>query len=198
MEAGNEPESSDLLAQAQPLESYGFDKLSTLPDDILHHIFSTLATVDVVRASMLSTRWVSLWKSISTLSFDVTYCTKTQWLVNFIERVLIQRGESDIHTFRFATYGNKVLDVLCAYAAIDFAVNHNVQHLDLDIDGGVSNYWGLPLSVFTCISLWVLKLSLMPVEDYDMSSLVKLPHLRTLQFVHLKLLCRVEQSEYYI
>ncbi|ESR65506.1 hypothetical protein CICLE_v10010578mg, partial [Citrus x clementina] len=47
------------------------DRLSNLPEPIIHHIFSFLETIDVVRASAVSRKWRYLWLSIPYLNFNV-------------------------------------------------------------------------------------------------------------------------------
>ncbi|KAL7186485.1 hypothetical protein ACSBR2_028271 [Camellia fascicularis] len=46
------------------------DRISSLTDDLLHHILSFLPTLNSVRTSALSQRWRHLWKSVQTLHFD--------------------------------------------------------------------------------------------------------------------------------
>ncbi|GAY68325.1 hypothetical protein CUMW_263240 [Citrus unshiu] len=49
----------------------GGDRLSNLPEPIIHHIFSFLETIDVVRASAVSRRWRYFWLSIPYLNFNI-------------------------------------------------------------------------------------------------------------------------------
>ena len=42
----------------------GVDRLSSLSDDLLHHVMSFLPTPEVVRTSLLSPRWRNLWSSV--------------------------------------------------------------------------------------------------------------------------------------
>ncbi|KAI3753910.1 hypothetical protein L2E82_25975 [Cichorium intybus] len=48
------------------------DYISNLPDCILHHILSFIPTEEVVKASILSTRWKNLWVSIPNIDIDDT------------------------------------------------------------------------------------------------------------------------------
>ncbi|KAF7048992.1 hypothetical protein CFC21_057620, partial [Triticum aestivum] len=41
----------------------GVDRVSSLPDELLHHMMSFLPMPEVVRTSLLSTRWRNLWAS---------------------------------------------------------------------------------------------------------------------------------------
>ncbi|KAI3901864.1 hypothetical protein MKW92_035316 [Papaver armeniacum] len=47
----------------------GEDKISNLPDELIHHIFSFLPTKCVMSTCILSKRWKYLSNSISTLDF---------------------------------------------------------------------------------------------------------------------------------
>ncbi|KAL5698935.1 hypothetical protein ACHQM5_029905 [Ranunculus cassubicifolius] len=79
------------------------DRLSELPDSILHHIFSSLETREIVQASLLSRRWRGLWTSTPYLNFFLTRSkskfSPLSWsekivrkcFVNYVYRVLILR-----------------------------------------------------------------------------------------------------------
>ncbi|KAF5931723.1 hypothetical protein HYC85_027894 [Camellia sinensis] len=46
------------------------DRISELPDSIIHHMMSFLNRSDVARTSVLSKRWHNLWASFPILNFD--------------------------------------------------------------------------------------------------------------------------------
>lgn len=48
---------------------HNLDRISDLPDSILHHILSFLPTEEAIEASYLSKRWNWLWTFASGLSF---------------------------------------------------------------------------------------------------------------------------------
>ncbi|CAN6248738.1 unnamed protein product [Urochloa humidicola] len=50
--------------------SSGYDRLSALPDDLLHAILSSLKSHQVVQTSVLSRKWKSLWRSVPRLDID--------------------------------------------------------------------------------------------------------------------------------
>jgi hypothetical protein len=50
--------------------SNGVDRLSSLPDELLHHVMSFLPMPEVVRTSLLSVRWRSLWASTPFVHID--------------------------------------------------------------------------------------------------------------------------------
>ncbi|CAL1352219.1 unnamed protein product [Linum trigynum] len=49
------------------------DRLSDLPDNILHHILSFLNTNYIVQTSVLSRRWRSQWENVHALNFEVLH-----------------------------------------------------------------------------------------------------------------------------
>ncbi|KAM3266096.1 hypothetical protein P3L10_003090 [Capsicum annuum] len=51
--------------------SEGIDGISSLPDDILHHILSSLYIFDVVQLSVLSKRWRYIWTTMPYLHLDL-------------------------------------------------------------------------------------------------------------------------------
>ncbi|KAL5721902.1 hypothetical protein ACHQM5_005487 [Ranunculus cassubicifolius] len=75
------------------------DRLSNLPDPILHHIISFLDDMeDVIPTSMLSKRWRYLWTSLPFLSFKSTY-DNFEYFSDFVYRILLLRDNPTIQTF---------------------------------------------------------------------------------------------------
>ncbi|KAI3444813.1 hypothetical protein Pfo_001478, partial [Paulownia fortunei] len=52
------------------------DRLSPLPDDVLHRVLSSLDFLDVVRTSVLSKRWRFVWTSVPYLNFNMDWFMK--------------------------------------------------------------------------------------------------------------------------
>ncbi|GKD01156.1 transposon TX1 uncharacterized [Tanacetum coccineum] len=81
----------------------GFDYICKLPDPILRLILSRLgSTIDVVRTSVLSTRWEYLWTSVPSLYIDAyrnpTDCFNGDQLKDFVYCVLLSRTQ-DLDSF---------------------------------------------------------------------------------------------------
>ncbi|KAH9803548.1 F-box/FBD/LRR-repeat protein [Citrus sinensis] len=142
------------------------DRLSNLPEPIVHHIFSFLETIDVVRVSAVSRKWRYLWLSIPYLNFNIqniwsnplerwSLQTTNEKFKDFVNWVLLfQNGSLSIHRFRLSCL-NRV-DDYTLYKWIAVVARRNVQVLDLDIisDEPIK----LPRSLVTCESLVSLKL----------------------------------------
>ncbi|XP_058075873.1 F-box/LRR-repeat protein At4g14103-like [Magnolia sinica] len=132
--------------------SYVCDRISNLPDDILHTVFSFLGAKSVVQTSLLSKRWRDLWISNPNLYLDDTEFLnprtnkrkKDNGFVGFVNYLLILRDGTNIQKFCLSCNG-----------WIGFAIQHFVQDLDLEMKTKIE----LPFSLFTCKSLVNLKLS---------------------------------------
>ncbi|KAI3850814.1 hypothetical protein MKX03_028527 [Papaver bracteatum] len=125
------------------------DRISELPDALIHHIFSFLDMKYVVQTSVLSRRWRYLWSSLPTIevvdipfikagdSYEVTF----NRFINFVDRLLLLRDSSDIQSLNLVWLTVKLhLDVIGRYDItsrlstwIMAAVKHNIQELRLDL-----------------------------------------------------------------
>ncbi|XP_026459600.1 putative F-box protein At1g58310 [Papaver somniferum] len=143
------------------------DRISALPDALIHRIFSFLDIKYVVQTCILSRRWRYLWVSLSTLTIvDIpfiqsgdTYFVTFNRFMNFVDRLLLLRDSSDIQTLDLAWFTAKHhLDVLGKYDITDrmntwimAAVKHNIQELLLFIIA--YEIFKLPDCFFACKSL---------------------------------------------
>lgn len=146
------------------------DRISNLPDPILHCVLSSssLKTIDVVRTSVLGRRWRYLWNSISYLDLDfedffwprlndllMDYGRLAKAFEGFINWVLIN-GSSDYKKFRLSC--SDVYDTETVARWVIVAARRNVQELDLKFNP--SEAFDLPYCLATSKSLRVLKLNL--------------------------------------
>lgn len=88
----------------------GYDRLSNLPVEVLHHILFLLPFEDIVRMSVLSTRWKYAWASIPALQFDESdFLTRNDELLNpendilgrsvfmnLVDRAFTHRGQASL------------------------------------------------------------------------------------------------------
>ncbi|KAL3833052.1 hypothetical protein ACJIZ3_007788 [Penstemon smallii] len=98
------------------------DRLSPLPDDILHRILSFLDFLDVARTCVLSKRWRDVWMSVPCLNFDMN-----EW--DFIKWALLLRDGSEIRRIHITFDEIEQLNWL-----LRFAASKKVQELSF-IDG---------------------------------------------------------------
>ncbi|RXI09078.1 hypothetical protein DVH24_023222 [Malus domestica] len=145
------------LSEEEELHTEGSssNRISSLPDDILHHILSLLPVGSTAQTSVLSRQWNHLWASLPTLDFsDVK-----GGAVEFISKVLRHRHEnSNLKVFRVKGY----LSSSCLYSCIDRVVKYSVEELALDVSLTDKYFsgdaFGLP-SLFKCDSLRSLTLA---------------------------------------
>jgi hypothetical protein len=165
------------------------DIISTLPDEILCHILSFLQTKEAGATTILSKRWKHLWRSVTTLHIDYTGVDQTlnshSALINFVNSVLFFRHPaSPIKTFHLEVRYDDDGDFLESLDKninqwLNFVVSRGVEYLFLKVLLGY--FPKFPITIFTCKTLVVLKLSSFKVEKgFDD---ILLPSLKTL---HLK------------
>lgn len=149
------------------------DRISNLPDAILHHIISLVPFKCAVRTSILSKRWEGLWESTSAyttnLDFGREFATSVSLSLHHlacaINRILQQHRGKTIETFRLYFCPQKMF-LPHIQRWILFAKKKTVRELDLDFtpfqttcqDLGLRLY-ELPPCLFSCHSLTILKLS---------------------------------------
>ncbi|KAF3336431.1 putative F-box/FBD/LRR-repeat protein [Carex littledalei] len=100
-----------------------FDRISSLPDEMLQHILSFLGIRKAIQMSLVSKRWVNLWTSLSHLNFDphefvsvddYGLCTSSKKRAldakfkKFVEKLLSRHEASFLDTFLI-----KILDKDC-------------------------------------------------------------------------------------
>ncbi|XP_058767621.1 F-box/LRR-repeat protein At4g14103-like [Vicia villosa] len=158
------------------------DIISTLPDDILCQILSFLETKQSAATSILSKRWIHLCLSVSALYFDTDLHFQTECSIfnDFMNSVLLARDATlPIKSFHFKVgYGCLLrCPIISITKWINFVVQRRVEYLYLHLSPSGS-YPELPVTILTCKTLVVLKLSGFNVNE-GCSSVV-LPSLKTL------------------
>ncbi|KAI3931646.1 hypothetical protein MKW92_020522 [Papaver armeniacum] len=128
------------------------DRISELPDALIHHIFSFLDIESVIQTCILARRWRYLWASVPTIKISEAGFSGSDVrddfvalnsFINFVDRFLLLRdSSSDIQTFKLKWEN---LDVYLRRLELKYdasnrmatwvlpAVKHNVQVLILDI-----------------------------------------------------------------
>ncbi|KAF3457052.1 hypothetical protein FNV43_RR01709 [Rhamnella rubrinervis] len=168
------------------------DRISQLPESLIHYIFSFLPAIYIVRMSLASKSWRRMWVSTPFLCFEnFKYITSPNKaynedrVLNFVGKYLtcrklyMQVPETSISRFKFDT---SYTFARSAAKQIDdwlsFVVQSKVQELDLHVRD-----YCLSQCVLNSSSLTVLKLSKLKLE---VSSLSTLPSLKVLSLMHVK------------
>ncbi|KAL5568632.1 hypothetical protein UlMin_025207 [Ulmus minor] len=169
------------------------DRISKLPDPVIHHILSFLPTVDVVRLSILAKRWRRIWYSIPSLSFsDSDFSINDRKLFyKFVDECLRIRktsmrfiSDSVVTSFKLDIryYGGSVrFDKW-----LSFAVKSKIQELELKMKPKCTNfaYCCLPGDVLKASSLVDVKLTCLKLEA---SFAISLPSLKSLSLASVEL-----------
>lgn len=170
-----------LLNEIYASFSCGEDRISDLPDAVLHHILFFLPIKSIAKLSILSKRWRHLWHAFPDLDFTTINVPSSSFYNNstskvnsnvrsnnnkklhvnctsaggadFIDQVLsLREKNSGIRVLRFrANVSFSRLNAL-----IRGAVKHNVQELDVEV--ATNDYFNFPRSAINSDSLRVFKL----------------------------------------
>ncbi|PIA53446.1 hypothetical protein AQUCO_00900197v1, partial [Aquilegia coerulea] len=118
------------------------DRLSKLPDKLIHTIFSFLDMKEVVQTSFLSRRWRYTWHSLQSLNFDHSLWKNTRienkeeefyrkyGFMDFIDRVLLLRDKSSLHKLTLKCWD--FCDVDRIYVWILYAARQHVVILHIE------------------------------------------------------------------
>ncbi|GKB57283.1 putative F-box-like domain superfamily protein [Tanacetum coccineum] len=113
-------------------------KLSSLPDDIIHKILSTVPMKDVIRTSVLSSRWRYVWASMPYLIFSTgEFCLPAYIeeffpeFTQFVKHVLSHRNNQVPLTSLKLNISVVDVPTLDIEILIKYILSHNVQQLDV-------------------------------------------------------------------
>lgn len=139
--------------------SENIDRLSDLPDSIIHKILSLVDLRCAVQTSVLSKRWRFLWTSLTDLNFNGTCMDFTNFLTfnRFVSRVLSTREDSNLYKIQlYSTWSphHSLLDMV-----IKYAVSHHIQNMVINYGHSTIRSFSLPPAFLTCQTLKTLQLS---------------------------------------
>ncbi|KAI3698262.1 hypothetical protein L2E82_41660 [Cichorium intybus] len=140
------------------------DRISDLPDPIVHHIMSFLTTLDLTKISILSKRFFLLWSSFPVIDFDEStfgrssqgiFASMTDEFLDHIHNsIRLRKIDTVISEFRVKANLKGIPADHRLDSAISFALENGVKLLDLNL--GFSKYQ-FPVS-FASRSINVLRL----------------------------------------
>ncbi|TKY48233.1 F-box/FBD/LRR-repeat protein [Spatholobus suberectus] len=166
------------------------DRISPLPDHVIHHILSHLRNVkDAIRTSILSKRWRALWHSFSILIFDEgkffagigheDSSNKEMMFRDYVSNSLLTHHAQKL-------YIQKLVVRMTSFDLDDsphvdhwlhFAIYRNIKELDLHVGFRNSKRYTVPPTVFSSKTLTGIRLSGCNLETCDN---IMLPHLQKL------------------
>lgn len=109
--------------------SEGVDRISNLPGHILHHILSFVDARAAARTSVLSRRWMYIWRSIPILDFEDFSSWKSDKFIDFVDRTLEFHDESNIKEFCLSC--DAYLNEPRIEKWISTVISHNVEDFSL-------------------------------------------------------------------
>ncbi|KAF7842717.1 F-box/LRR-repeat protein 25-like [Senna tora] len=144
------------------------DRISILPDEVLHLILSYLETKLAVQTCVLSKRWRYLWTGISTLDFDESSFSDDSSFEEFLNHVLLHRDHSKAICQFKMSYGN-IEDVDITKSVIDFFVKHGRGIQDLALSSNNTERDFLPHSYWNLLHSWD-SLKILTLEDISVNA----------------------------
>ncbi|KAL5725680.1 hypothetical protein ACHQM5_008798 [Ranunculus cassubicifolius] len=171
-------------------EFKGEDRISSLPDGILHHILSFLPLHYAIHTSLLSKRWKCIWKGISKLDLceTVLYCDsvyKKINFINFVENVLLHHDPTVvIETFHL--FYMTIIDEAHLTAWISTILNRKVQDIELHVSAECPIIF--PSALFTCHSLTDIDLTAM-LSTFELPCSVCFPNLKLWRLKFIQFSC---------
>ncbi|CAM0880544.1 unnamed protein product [Alopecurus aequalis] len=157
----------------------GVDKLSSLCDELLHHVMSFLPMLEVVRTSLLSPRWRNLWASTPFIYIDYQdfkdenrSCVDEDKLDKFGNNLLLLRdGAVSLDEARIflAAAGSRMKSEARRSKWIRHAIEHKVRLLH--VSGSLSSTFASPamfpsqhLKIIRLHSIFLSQGSFMPLN----------------------------------
>ncbi|KAL2334799.1 hypothetical protein Fmac_016012 [Flemingia macrophylla] len=137
------------------------DRLSNLPDELIHRILSTIDAKSCVQMSVLSKRWRNLWTTLPVLNLQDTSFSDPVLFESFVDHVLSHRDSStNLHVVNFESYDDlqegDVVDSIIDYITDTPTVTASIRLLSILADQCVVG--SLP-DLSLCQSLTTLNLS---------------------------------------
>lgn len=106
------------------------DRLSTLPDELIHQILSYFETRFAVQTCLLSSRWKHLWKSVPCLSFCSRNSEPLPKFSKFVSKVLSHRNHQiEVSSVNLSFHG--AASQVFVRKIANYAFSHNVQDLNI-------------------------------------------------------------------
>lgn len=150
------------------LEASTSDVISSLPDELLHHILSFTTAREAVQTCVLSRRWLCVWQPLRRLSIEGRQFTSKIGFVNFLDNLLLHRGCIPLDTFRWTSSSSVSLNDDSANLCISYALSCNVREIEI---AEHHQFFNLDHSYFTSAHLRKLNLSGVSITGIFIESL---------------------------
>ncbi|CAH1415157.1 unnamed protein product [Lactuca virosa] len=160
------------------------DRLSSLPDDLIHKILSFLYLEQAIGVSVLSSRWKSIWKSMPYLKLiNYIRINYPPDFSKFVNNVLSHRNYQ-VHLSSVFLYSDGRVSHEFVKRFLEYVLTHNVQQLT--VSWSPENEVEFPLSFYSSRSLQHLDLhDLVDNASYSATPAWDLPALTTLHLYNI-------------
>ncbi|KAG7558975.1 F-box domain [Arabidopsis thaliana x Arabidopsis arenosa] len=155
------------------------DMISKLPESLISRILLYLPTKEVVRTSVLSNKWKSVWLLVPELGLDSSEFPDYNAFVSFMDRFLdfYREEKSCLDKLELRIRKDKN-DQSCVTRWIDFVATHKVKRLDVEyLYVHRKCFEVMPVSLYVCETLLYLRLNRVFVGSFES---VSLPRLKTM------------------
>lgn len=116
------------------------DRISCLPDDVLHHILSFTTARQAVQTCALSTRWRHIWQSLRCVNVEVGEFTSKEGFMKLMDNLLLCRDGISLDSFRLRnTKGSVFVNHPTAGTWVCHVLNCNVRVLGINQDHHLFN-----------------------------------------------------------
>ncbi|KAJ0666160.1 putative F-box domain, leucine-rich repeat domain superfamily, F-box-like domain superfamily [Helianthus annuus] len=155
----------------------GYDRLSSLPDDLIHKILSFISIKHAIKMSVLSSRWRYIWTTLPYLNFSQQNLRTSYAPPKFVMDVLTHRNNLIGLSSITLSYGR--FDWLSIEKNLSYALRYDVQQLKLkslyghDITGPDSLYKSQSLKHLTLYGIYWVPL-LTPTSKWELLGLTTL------------------------
>ncbi|CAH1415153.1 unnamed protein product [Lactuca virosa] len=116
------------------------DRLSSLPDDLIHKILSFISLTQAIELSVLSSRWRFIWTSLPYLNFNEPHSSPHSF--KFVSNALSQRNnQTQVYSIKI-TFSSKSFKQI-----LNYTFSHNVQQLSVSFFSSsiiMTSIWNLP------------------------------------------------------
>nr|GEZ20664.1 hypothetical protein [Tanacetum cinerariifolium] len=126
------------------------DRLSNLPDDLIHKILSFNDTIDAIKTSHLSSRWRYIWTTMPCLDVTTEYFLTLPMCSKFVKHVLSVRDDQREMSSVKLSFRGKASQVFVK-KILKYAFAHSVQ--ELSITCLTKDCIEVPLTLFSSQSL---------------------------------------------
>ncbi|XP_071695727.1 F-box/LRR-repeat protein At3g26922-like [Rutidosis leptorrhynchoides] len=143
-------------SRKQKILKIEIDRLSNLPEELIHKILSFMGTKHVVQTSALSSRWKYTWTSMPYLDFSSNDFAELLIFSKCVTHVLSGRNnEVQVSSLKLKFHINE--SQVFVKRVLDYAVSHNVQQMTVTCL--VKKDTEFPLSLFSFPSVKHLSLT---------------------------------------